>query len=92
MSKSKKWYYCFWATKKVFDSCSTEKAFYTYYDPGYITGGHERPVWFPKSQCIFGEVNEVGNFELLIPCWLVDDKTNFKPMALDFEYTGRIQQ
>ena len=88
---SKKWYYEFWTSKKNFDLMSTEKAFCVDYHTGHWGSGHDRPLWFPKSQCKIGEPNDVGNFRLLIPCWLVDSKTEYQPMRLGLEYLGRVQ-
>lgn len=91
MASGKKWYYVFWMSQKNFELQSTEKAFYVNCSTGHWGSGHERPVWFPKSQCRFEEANDVGNFRVHIPCWLVDNKTEYQPMRLDIEYFGRVQ-
>ena len=92
MAKGKKWYYAGWLDAKRFEACSTEKAFYLYYDLGYCGEGHEKPMWFPKSQCIFGDVNEVGQMDVYIPCWIIDNNPTVDVRRLDFNYKGgRIQ-
>lgn len=47
---------------------------------GYTTANDTR-TWFPKSQIKIGEPNEYGNAEILIPYWLVKQKS---PNAVDF--------
>lgn len=44
-------------------------------DDGYL-------VWFPKSQVIIGEANDVGNADIYIPCWLFKSK-GINPQRLD---------
>lgn len=92
MAKSKKWYYVGWLDMKRFESCSTEKAFYVYYHTGHWGSGHDKVMWFPKSQCIFEEPNDVGNFRVYIPCWLIDNVPMADVHRLDFgSYEGRVQ-
>jgi hypothetical protein len=59
----------------------TEKAIAVTIAGGY-TDANDRIIWLPKSQLIIGEPNEVGNAEILIPYWLVKQKTNFDPKDL----------
>lgn len=59
----------------------TEKAVALTIAGGY-TDANDRIIWLPKSQLIIGEPNEVGNAEILIPYWLVKQKTNFDPTDL----------
>lgn len=59
----------------------TEKAIAVTIAGGY-TDANDRIIWLPKSQLIIGEPNEVGNAEILIPYWLVKQKTNFDPADL----------
>ena len=51
----------------------TEKAICLTVACGY-TGANDRYEWFPKSQIIISEPNEVGNAEILIPVWLFRSK------------------
>ena len=59
----------------------TEKAVAVTIAGGY-TDANDRIIWLPKSQLIIGEPNEIGNAEILIPYWLVKQKTNFDPSDL----------
>jgi hypothetical protein len=70
----KKLYVTGWHTEKIIKNHFSEsgKAFYLEVDTGYFGRGHEKYVWFPVSQCIFGEVNECGNYNISIPYWLVE--------------------
>lgn len=44
-----------------------------------VAGGHSTAndglAWFPKSQVIIGDANEVGNAEVFIPTWLFRQKS-----------------
>ena len=93
MANGKKWYYEFWMFKKNFDlqTSASGKALSMELRDGHFARGHERTVWFPLSQCKLGEVNEVGNVRVLIPCWIVNERTNYKPCMLDTQYTARIE-
>lgn len=51
----------------------TEKAICFTVAGGYTTA-NDTFEWFPKSQLIIGEPNEVGNAEILIPMWLIKNK------------------
>lgn len=51
----------------------TEKAVCVTIVGGY-TSANDRNEWFPKSQIIIGEPNDVGNAEIFIPCWLFRSK------------------
>jgi hypothetical protein len=66
--------------EKVFPAV-TEKAIAVTIAGG-VTTANDRIEWFPKSQLIIGEANEVGNAEILIPYWLVKQKTNHDPTDL----------
>ena len=58
----------------------TEKAVALTVAGGY-TAANDHYEWFPKSQLIIGEPNEYGNAEVLIPYWLIKQKSN---NAVDF--------
>ena len=51
----------------------TEKAICFTVAGGY-TCASDTYEWFPKSQIIVGEPNDVGNAEIFIPCWLFKSK------------------
>lgn len=51
----------------------TEKAICFTIAGGYTTA-NDTHEWFPKSQILIGEPNEVGNAEILIPMWLIKNK------------------
>ena len=51
----------------------TEKAICFTVAGGY-TCANDTFEWFPKSQIIIGEPNDVGNAEIFIPCWLFRSK------------------
>lgn len=42
---------------------------------GGYTSANDRIEWFPKSQLVIGEPNEYGNAEILIPYWLMKQKS-----------------
>lgn len=42
---------------------------------GGYTSANDRIEWFPKSQLVIGEPNEHGNAEILIPYWLMKQKS-----------------
>lgn len=42
---------------------------------GGATTANDTYTWFPKSQLMIGEPNEVGNAEILIPYWLIKNKS-----------------
>lgn len=59
----------------------TEKAVaFTYLSKHGAADG--RLVYFPKSQVVFDDVNDVGNIAVYIPCWLFKSK-NLDPRQLD---------
>jgi len=70
----KKLYVTGWHTKAVLENhfSASGKAFYLEINTGHFARGHNRYAWFPVSQCIFGEVNECGNYNVSIPYWLVE--------------------
>ena len=51
----------------------TDKAICLTVAGGY-TCANDTYEWFPKSQIIIGEANDVGNAEVLIPAWLFRSK------------------
>lgn len=65
--------------EKYVPAC-TEKAICLTVAGGYTTA-NDRYEWFPRSQIIIGEPNEVGNAEVLIPYWLIKQKSGH---AVDF--------
>ena len=91
MARGKKWYYVGWMSIKQLELCSTEKAFYLDYDHGYHDSDRLGHLWFPKSQCIFEEANDVGNFKVYIPCWLIDNNPTLDVHRVRFSYSGRVQ-
>lgn len=52
----------------------TEKAVAFTVAGGYTTL-NDTYEWFPKSQLVIGEPNECGNAEILIPYWLIKQKS-----------------
>ena len=81
-------YYKGWVTlpmERHVPAC-TEKAFALTYAGGTTTFNDDH-VWFPKSQVIIGEPNEVGNADILIPVWLFKakgiDARRIREIALD---------
>lgn len=52
----------------------TDKAIAITIAGGY-TSANDRIEWFPKSQLVIGEPNEYGNAEILIPYWLMKQKS-----------------
>lgn len=52
----------------------TEKA-YSFEFSGGVTSINNFYAWFPKSQCVVSEPNEVGNKTILIPVWLFNKKS-----------------
>ena len=42
---------------------------------GGCTTANDSYAWFSKSQLIIGEPNECGNTEILIPYWLIRQKS-----------------
>lgn len=74
-------YFRGWITlpvEKYVPSC-TEKAIALTVAGGYTTA-NDTYAWFPRSQVIIGEPNEYGNAEILIPYWLVKQKSNLSPI------------
>lgn len=69
-------YYRGWITLPMehYLPATTEKAIALTVDGGY-TKANDTIAWFPKSQIIVGEANEVGNAEVLIPAWLFRQKS-----------------
>lgn len=53
----------------------TDKAIAITIAGGYTTA-NDRVEWFPKSQLLIGEPNECGNAEILIPYWLMKQKSS----------------
>ena len=51
----------------------TEKAICFTIAGGY-TSSNDTYEWFPKSQLLIGEPNDVGNAEILIPMWMIRNK------------------
>lgn len=43
---------------------------------GGLTTANDSFTWFPKSQLVIGEPNEYGNAEMLIPYWLIRQKSS----------------
>lgn len=70
--------------EKFFPAVS-EKAICFTVAGGYTTA-NDTYTWFPKSQVVIGEPNDVGNAEILIPYWLMKQKSG-KPV--DFFYRLR---
>ena len=71
----KKLYVTGWHTKSVMENhfSASGKAFYLEIKSGHYGIGHNKIAWFPVSQCIFGEVNECGNYYISIPYCLVEN-------------------
>lgn len=68
----------------------TDKAVAFDYDHGHYGTGHLSHKWFPKSQLIIGEENEVGLRSVLIPKWLLD-KNDIDPHRLyDLRFQGYV--
>ena len=42
---------------------------------GGATTANDSYTWFPKSQLVIGSPNEYGNAEILIPYWLMKQKS-----------------
>lgn len=57
---------------------------------GGATGLNDTKVFFPKSQCIETEPNDLGNKQLLIPTWLFR-KNNLDPCRIRANYNGEIE-
>lgn len=91
MASGKKWYYVYWMSQENFERQSTQKAFYTDYHTGHWGSGHDKHLWFPKSQCKFEEANDVGNFRVYIPCWLIDNNPTLDKLRVGMVYDGRVQ-
>ena len=68
-------YYRGWISTPIEDHvpASTEKAICLTIAGGF-TAANDTREWFPKSQILIGEPNEVGNAEILIPMWLLKRK------------------
>ena len=65
----------------------TEKAIAFTIAGGYTTA-NDKIEWFPKSQIIIGEPNDVGVAEILIPYWIIKQKTTSYPV----DYFERIRE
>lgn len=65
----------------------TEKAIAFTVAGGYTTA-NDKITYFPKSQIIIGEPNEFGNAEILIPYWLIRQKSYGNPT----EYFRRLRE
>ena len=75
-------YFRGWTTlplEKTFPAV-TDKAIAITIAGGY-TAANDTFEWFPKSQLIIGEPNEYGNAEVLIPYWMMKQKSR-NPMEL----------
>ena len=68
-------YYKGWITLPMehYLPATTDKAIALTVSGGYSTA-NDTLAWFPKSQIIVGEANEVGNAEVLIPVWILKQK------------------
>ena len=55
---------------------------------GGSTCANDWHEWFPKSQLIIGEPNNIGWAEVLIPFWIIKQKTNMPPR----DYFRRIRE
>lgn len=65
-------YYRTFTTAPIEDHMiTTEKAICLTMNNGW--GQKPSYIWLPKSQIIFGEVNDVGNIPMWIPMWLLKD-------------------
>lgn len=70
-------------------SGETDKAYcFDFSLNGINTVTHE---WFPKSQCILGEQNEVGNRIIWIPAWLISQK-NINPQRCVMNFWGLVEK
>ena len=67
-------------------SIQTEKSFALEFRGGY-TAINDWIEYFPKSQCIFTEPNDIGNFTVLIPVWMFARK-KLNPYACLSSYIG----
>lgn len=69
-------YYKGWITTPIeqYVPKVTEKAICLTVAGGY-TCANDTYEWFPKSQIVIGEPNDVGNAEIFIPCWLFRSKS-----------------
>ena len=86
----KKLYVTGWHTESVLKNhfSASGKAFYLEINSGHHVRGHNKVAWFPVSQCIFGEVNECGNYYISIPYWLVENAGLRKDQVWRLELEG----
>jgi hypothetical protein len=66
--------------------CVTEKAYQFAVCNGNFMNGHDY-FWVPKSACIVGEPNEVGNQRILIPDWIFRSN-RIDPYRVEMTYWG----